>query len=79
MAKEASWVGPALLSQLNAIRKQHSIPDSHAGWFNGKGDAMFSFCDEDIVVPHDGSTPTRSWMGLNADATSHEFKTEEWK
>lgn len=67
------------LNDIATLRQIYKIPKHHKPWHRPNGDVVFSYCDQDIIIPADGSAPWRSWMGLNADATSHEFKKELWE
>ena len=56
------------------LREKYAIPFNFDYSGMRRGSHFFTFCDATIWVDPDG-TSWESWMGLNADATSHEFKT----
>ena len=64
-------------SEHKVLRVKYAVPWVYGEGFDYEGKVIFSHCDSDITIYPDGSA-TESWMGLNPDCTSHEFKTIPW-
>ena len=59
------------------LREVYKIP-THYYYMQIGEKHIFSFCDSDITIGPDGQA-WESHMGLNSDATGHQFYTVRWE